>query len=107
MVNPIKNKRKRKQHIKTCNSCRRFEKHTRYCYHFKMSISDVYSGRHCKNYSDRRGLVRCSECNKLNKSNYCPKIDEKIPENQIYKKRECIFFNKKNSKKKKKNRRKR
>lgn len=94
------NNGRRKMKRKTCNSCRRFEKRTRYCYHFKRDILDVNSGKYCKHHSDRRGLVSCSECNKLNKSNYCPKIDEKIPEKQIYKKRECIFFNKKNSKKK-------
>lgn len=96
---------KSKSNRKTCNSCRRFEKRTRYCYHFKRDILDVNSGKYCKNYSDRSGLVCCSECNKLNKSNYCSKINEKIFKNQIHKKRECLFFNKKNSKKK--NRRKR
>ena len=83
---------KKRARRKTCNFCRRYEKHTRYCYQFKIEISDVYSARYCKKYSDKRDLVCCAKCSKLSKKNYCYKENEKIPSKQIHKKRQCIFF---------------
>lgn len=57
---------------RSCRNCKSYDYRCRYCFEFKIDISDVFNASYCKRYKEKRKEVKCINC-KNNRNSYCSK----------------------------------
>lgn len=81
---------------KSCRNCKSYGYKCRYCFEFKIDITDVFNANYCSKYKEKRRQVKCVNCMKLNKCNKNRKSIHKKEENML---RVCKDFKSKIPKK--------